>query len=224
MKCPRLKYCGLTRSADVLAAIELGADAIGINFVETSPRCVSEVTARELVSAMDGKALAVGVFVNESIDRVAEIVDSSGIQAIQLHGDEPTSWMINAGDHPLLATIPILRSIPWRGIQTDHALVQDWVNVGHRNLLAFLVDAFVPNQRGGTGHTVRWELLAPRPAVFGKVPILLAGGIKPDNVADAIRQARPDGIDVASGIETAPGIKDAEKMRAVAAVVKSALS
>ncbi|MEQ1824653.1 MAG: phosphoribosylanthranilate isomerase [Pirellula sp.] len=220
---PKLKYCGLTRKVDVIDAIECGADAIGLNFVATSPRRVSPAIARELVQLIDGKAFAVGVFVNSSAAEVARIVVDCGLDCIQLHGDETPEWLTHAFEYSVIQDIPVIRAVTWRDTEQDRSIIASWVNARFPNLVGFLVDAFDPIQRGGTGRTARWDLLNPRPTEFSNIKIGLAGGIQPHNVATAIETALPDGIDVASGIESAPGIKDSAKMLAIAKIAKALL-
>ncbi len=223
---PKLKYCGLTRTVDVDAAIACGVDAIGLNFYPPSPRSVETELARQLTLTVAKRAMVVGVFVNMSPEDVGQIVLACDLDCVQLHGDETPEWMNHAASVPALRGISVIKAVAWRGIPEDQEIVNQWrlgVDRHQENdfqnrprFLGFLVDSFDPIQRGGTGKTARWDLLYPRPTEFQGVPILLAGGIKPENVAESLRIAKPEGIDVASGIESAPGIKDHEKMRAVA--------
>lgn len=223
---PKLKYCGLTRTEDVDVAIACGVDAIGLNFYPPSPRSVGTELARQLTLTIAKRAMVVGVFVNMSPEDVGQIVLACDLDCVQLHGDETPEWMNQAASVPSLQGISVIKAVAWRGIPEDQEMVNQWrlgVQSQQGNdlqnlprLLGFLVDSFDPIQRGGTGKTARWDLLYPRPTEFQGVPILLAGGIKPENVAQSLRIAKPEGIDVASGIESAPGIKDPDKMRAVA--------
>jgi phosphoribosylanthranilate isomerase len=219
--CPKLKFCGFTRHEDVRIAIDCGADALGFNFYPASPRYVSTARAAEFSALADGKALRVGVFVNETPQRVAEIVRMCPLDAIQLHGDESKRWAIEASTFPELRMIPIWKAIAWRGTQhpEDAAIATQWSS----HVTTFLVDAHDPVQRGGTGKTARWDLLAPRPAEFQSLPYLLAGGLKLSNLAEAIAMACPDGIDLASGIESSPGVKDPILMKQLADLAKQLL-
>jgi phosphoribosylanthranilate isomerase len=216
---PKIKFCGLTRVEDITEAIDCGTDAIGINFVPSSPRCVSISLGSELVRAISGRALAVGVFVNADPIDVSRIVEQCGLDCVQLHGDEQPGWVTTATKFPALKSIPLIKAVSWQGMDSERQVVMNWVS-NPVNLWGFLVDAFDPIQRGGTGRTARWELLSPRPTVFRDFPILLAGGLKPGNISQAIQSACPDGIDVASGIELSPGIKDPMKMKAIADIAK----
>lgn len=219
IRLPKIKYCGLTRAIDVSAAIESGADAIGLNFYRPSPRYVSPETARELSQIAAGRALRVGVFVNASPSEVDAVLAICPLDCVQLHGDETPLWIDDASKLPRFDAITFIKAVAWRGQDEDVEFVSNWTTKPIPKLLGLLVDAFDPVQRGGTGKTARWDLLFPRHAAFRKVPILLAGGLTSENVSQAIAIARPDGVDLASGIENQPGIKDHSKMQAIAVVV-----
>lgn len=230
-RVPRLKFCGLTRDVDVESAIESGASAIGLNFVATSKRLITLKVASHLSQIAAGRILRVGVFVNAAPHQVAEILRACPLDAIQLHGDEGTDWVAHAQSYPELVELPILKALPYRGGEDDPA-VDRWsreTKDPESPVSAILVDAYNPIERGGTGKTVRWDLIEPRPASFfatkpsqslvvGKTsaPLILAGGIDRNNVSEACQRAKPDGIDVASGIEIAPGIKDRDAMLSIA--------
>jgi phosphoribosylanthranilate isomerase len=234
---PRLKFCGFTREIDVEHAIQAGASAIGLNFVPKSKRYVDSITAVRLSQIAKGQIQCVGVFANSTVAHVAQLVQSIGLDAVQLHGAEGLEWLASARTHEGLAGIPLIRSLPYRGNLDDPAIAQ-WcreANDPQSVLCAILVDAYDSALLGGTGKTVRWDLLYPRPKAFfasklnelapfenealGAAPLILAGGIDRHNVSQACRRARPDGIDLASGIETEPGIKDRDAMFAVAELV-----
>lgn len=220
---PRLKFCGLRRLEDVRAAIECGADAIGLNFFEKSPRYIVPTMASELALVADGHAARVGVFVNATPAEVSRVLDQCPLDYIQLHGEESPQWLIDRNAFPKVAALPIIRSVAWRGTDEDRLNVESWCSAAsHCKLPAFhlLVDAHDPIQRGGTGKTARWDLLNPRPVCFADTGYLLAGGITADNVTLALSTAQPDGIDLASGIESAPGIKDRSKMESIAIAVR----
>ena len=219
IRLPKIKYCGLTRAIDVSTAIESGADAIGLNFYPPSPRYVSPEAARELSEIAAGRALRVGVFVNASPFEVDAILSVCPLDCIQLHGDEQPGWIDDATRLPRFEAITFIKAVAWRGMDEDVELVSKWTANPHPKLLGLLVDAFDPVQRGGTGKTARWDLLFPRHPAFRKFRVLLAGGLTIENIATAIATAQPDGVDLASGIETQPGIKDHSKMHAIAAVV-----
>ena len=220
---PKIKFCGLTRTADVTAAIECGADAIGLNFYKPSPRYVSPETARELSIVADQRVMRVGVFVNASPMEVDAVLAICPLDCIQLHGDETPEWIDEASYFPLLQSIFFIKAIAWRGTVADQEKVIAWTHNHYPRLLGMLVDAYDPVERGGTGKTARWDLLFPRPKEFRNATILLAGGLTPENISRAIQTAKPDGVDIASGIESAPGMKDYSKMRAIAEVSKRML-
>ncbi len=226
---PRLKFCGMTREEDVEAAVDVGADAIGLNFYPRSKRYILPDRAKRLSDLAVSRLMRVGVFVDASPQQVSEVVDVCPIDAIQLHGDESIEWLDQARSFPTIAHLPIIRAMAYRGAEDDTEL-SSWLDWGVRNEdrpLAILVDAYDPIERGGTGKQARWDLLNPRPSPFDrfskmssvdhqprlKIPLMLAGGITIENVAEAIQTARPDGIDVASGIETKAGIKDCRLMK-----------
>ena len=166
-----------------------------------------------------GRVLRVGVFVNASPSEVDAVLAICPLDCVQLHGDETPQWIDEASQLPRFDAVTYIKAVAWRGQDEDVEFVSNWTAEPNPKLLGLLVDAFDPIQRGGTGKTARWDLLFPRHAAFRKVPILLAGGLTSENVAQAIEIARPDGVDLASGIETHPGIKDHSKMQAIADVV-----
>lgn len=224
IRLPKIKFCGLTRSEDVRAAIECGANAIGLNFYRASPRYVLPETARDLSLAAGRLALRVGVFVNAAPTEVAAVLAICPLDCIQLHGDETPDWIDHASVIPSLKSILFIKALAWRGIEEDRGKVLAWTQREHPRLLGLLIDAYDPVQRGGTGKKARWDLLFPRPKELRNTKILLAGGLTPENISQAIYTAKPDGVDVASGIETAPGIKDHSKMRAIAEVARQKIS
>ena len=223
IRLPKIKFCGLTRTEDVVAAIECGADAIGLNFYKPSPRYVSPETARGLSHAAENLVLRVGVFVNASPTEVDAVLAVCQLDCIQLHGDETPEWIDSAEVFPSLKSLLFIKAVCWRDIEEDRQKVLAWTRRNHPRLLGFLVDAYDPVQRGGTGKIARWDLLFPRPEELRNTSILLAGGLTPENISQAIEIAKPDGLDFASGIESAPGIKDHSKMRAIAENVRELL-
>ncbi|MFN7737696.1 MAG: phosphoribosylanthranilate isomerase [Pirellula sp.] len=231
-KVPRLKFCGFTQLMDVDAAIEAGADAIGLNFYEKSRRYVDPVAASRLSEAMAGRVLRVGVFVDATPLEVAAVVAQCALDAIQLHGEESVAWVEESQTLPELRGLGIIKALPYRGPEDD-PVVAAWSSYGaygDTQLIGLLVDAYDPVLRGGTGRTARWELLNPRPSSFGSgdsgvdsrspTPLILAGGIHRANAAAALEAARPEGIDLASGIEVSPGIKDPDAMREIGRIVR----
>lgn len=201
---PILKICGITRIADARHAIAHGARALGFVFWPQSPRFIDPERAADLVAALPSGVDAVGVFVNASVDDIRSIVAATGISIIQLHGDEPPGYASALG-------WPVLRSI---GINQAERAAREWP-AG----TTFLMDAVDPIRRGGTGATVDWQQAAI--AARGR-RIVLAGGLTPENVAAAISTVRPSGVDVSSGVEDAPGVKNHDKVARFLASARSA--
>jgi len=203
---PKVKICGITNLADALAAVEAGADALGLNFYEKSPRHVSLKTAAEISKQLPPFLMRVGVFVNADEDLVTRAIGECGLSLLQFHGDEPPEFCTQFGLMSMKAfrirDAESLKQIP--EFQTD----------------AYLLDAYSPEARGGTGEKFNWDL-AIEAQKFSK-PIFLAGGLTPENVADAVRKVKPFGVDVASRVESAPGKKDAAKVKTFINAVKSA--
>ena len=220
IRLPEIKFCGLTRIVDVLAAIECGADAIGLNFYKPSPRYVSPEVASRLSLVADKLVMRVGVFVNASPLEVDAVLAICPLDCIQLHGDETPEWLDQASAIPSLNAVSFIKAVMWQGQAEDRKSVLAWTKIKHSQLLGLLVDAYDPVERGGTGKTARWDLLSPRPNEFRDANLLLAGGLTPENISKAMETAKPDGVDIASGIESAPGIKDHSKMRAIAEIAR----
>lgn len=197
----KVKICGITNPEDAQVAIEAGADALGFVFHRRSPRSVDIQTAKAIVAGMPPFVLPVGVFVNEPVKVVRDVMDECGLACAQLHGDETASYC------DALAR-PVLRAIR---IQSRGDLLALAEYKGRANVRGFLVDAFSDQAYGGTGQLVDWALAAEAAKA---AHILLAGGLTPDNVQEAIRQVRPYGVDVSSGVERSPGSKDHDKVRA----------
>ena len=203
----QVKICGVTNVADALAAAEAGADMIGLNFYEKSPRYISFATASEISRALPPFVLRVGVFVNPEESQVVEAIAACGLNLLQFHGDEDSDFCTQFG----LMSVKALRVRDAESLQT----------LENFNTDAFLLDAYSKSGLGGTGEKFNWDL-AVAAQKFGK-PIFLAGGLTPENVADAVKQVRPFAVDVSSGVESAPGKKDAAKVQAFIAAAKSAI-
>jgi phosphoribosylanthranilate isomerase len=208
----RIKICGITNPADAELAASLGADMIGLNFYAKSPRCIDEAIARSILQSLPTSVEPVALFVNESAAQVQRIAQSLDIRTLQLHGDHQE-------------TLPTaMRWIPAFSVADAGDLVRitaylEKLGAAGMTPAAILVDAHVPGMFGGTGQVAPWRLLADfKPAV----PLILAGGLTPENVADAIRIVRPYAVDVASGVESSPGKKDAGKMRRFIDAVRTA--
>lgn len=197
----RVKICGITSVADAQYAVQAGADLIGLNFYPRSPRAVAETTAQEIRAALPGHVLCVGVFVNAARTQIAALVESLELDAIQFHGDEDTTalegWSVQ--------TIQAVR------VPQHESLAGLSERVARSQADYVLLDTYRPGRYGGTGKTFAWEQAASLPVPFLERTIL-AGGLTPENVAEAVRTVRPWAIDVASGVEFAPGRKDVEKL------------
>ncbi|HEY7186747.1 MAG TPA: phosphoribosylanthranilate isomerase [Vicinamibacterales bacterium] len=191
---PIFKICGITRLGDALFAVREGATAIGMVFWPRSPRRVDMAVAADIVAALPADVLAVGVFVNASIDEVREVVNTTGIRVVQLHGDEPPNYAAAIGR-------PIFRSTTLDNV-ADAA--REWPQD-----TTLLLDKADPVRRGGTGEVVDWSRAAN---VARERRILLAGGLTADNIEEAIVSVRPFGVDVSSGVEASPGVKDSSKV------------
>lgn len=226
----QIKICGITTPTDALLVCDSGADAIGINFYPPSPRFVAVDVAAEIAesiarfnSANDHLVATVGVFVNSSIDQILELVKICSLDAIQFHGDESTE--VVAEISRLMADqgmkCQIIRAIRTQSENPDFDRVQSeieaWSNVGCD---AVLLDAAAPGQYGGTGNVVDWEVVS---AFECNVPLILAGGLGPFNVADAIRVSGVRAVDTASGVESSPGKKEKAKVRAFVDAARAAM-
>lgn len=201
----QVKICGITSVADAQAAVEAGTDLIGLMFYEGSPRHISLATAAEISRSLSPFVQRVGVFVNPSEELVLRAIGECGLNLLQFHGDESSDFCTQFG----LMSLKALR------VRDAESLRQ----LEHFNTDAFLLDAYSKSGLGGTGETFNWDL-AVAAQKFGK-PIFLAGGLTPENVADAVRKVRPFAVDVSSGVESSPGKKDAAKVRAFIQAAKA---
>jgi phosphoribosylanthranilate isomerase len=205
----KIKFCGLTNLPDAERAVALGPWAIGLIFWPGSPRRCPLDDAAEIAAAVKRQVEVAGVFVNAPLDTIAETADAVGLTMLQLHGDEGPSFCAEAGRRTGCKVIKAVRVRTRADIQALSAFHTDY----------HLLDSYVRGLPGGTGETFAWELVA---AHRGRVPVIMSGGLTPENVAEAITVARPFAVDVASGVELAPGRKDPEKLAAFAAAVRSA--
>jgi len=202
----RVKICGITNLPDALAAVDAGADALGFMIYEQSPRAISIDSAAAITRELPPFVTKVGVFVDPAIELVKAALAKSQLNAIQLHGNETPEFCADLRASVIKAfRIEGPESLePMRRYQTS----------------AWLLDSFVPGKPGGTGSKFNWDL-AVRAKAWGR-PILLAGGLTPENVASAVKQVQPYGVDVSSGVESAPGKKDRAKMRDFIAAAQAA--
>ncbi len=193
----RIKICGVTRLEDARLAAELGADYLGLNFYPPSPRAISVERAREIAHAVKGQLTIVGVFVNESRERIQELVEQVPLDLVQLHGDESP------------AEVEAFGSLAIKVFRMSGMFDAAWLSE-YPSVAAFLFDCSHPELYGGTGSAWPFEQITDLNA--GR-PVLVAGGIRPDNVRQALERSGADGVDVCSGVEARPGIKDPVAMK-----------
>ena len=195
----RVKICGITNAADAQAAIEAGANLLGFNFYEQSPRRITEEEAAKVRSQLPKRVKAVGIFVNPAPADVIALRRSLKLDAVQLHGEEPPETVAEiAGIVPVIKAFRVKPEFPLATLDE------------YPSAFAFLFDAAHTGQYGGTGHTTDWDVARRASQSYR---IILAGGLKVENVAAAVRIVRPYGIDVASGVESSPGKKDHGRLR-----------
>jgi phosphoribosylanthranilate isomerase len=205
---PKIKLCGITSLRDAERAVSAGAWAIGLIFWPHSPRRCELDAAAEIAAALKRKVEIAGVFVNATLDEVASTADSVGLTMIQLHGDEGPSFCAEAARRTGCKVIKAMRVRSGADIQATASFHTDF----------HLLDSHVAGRPGGTGETFAWELARAHRGP----PLILSGGLNPDNVAEAIEVVRPFAVDVASGVESAPGRKDPDKLEAFVAAVAGA--
>jgi phosphoribosylanthranilate isomerase len=215
----RIKICGITRRADGQAAADAGADAVGLNFVPTSPRRVSPEAARQIAQSLPGRVCKVGVFVNADLTDMVRIAAEVGLDALQLHGDEPPEDIGRLGPISLIRAFRLQAS----GVAPLLDYLARCRELG-RLPDAVLVDAFQPGRYGGTGQVADWPLVRQLVTQLSPLPVVLAGGLTPDNVGAAIDAATPAAVDTASGVESAPGWKDPALVRAFVLRAQTAFS
>jgi phosphoribosylanthranilate isomerase len=197
----RVKFCGMTRLEDAQEAARLGAWAIGLIHHEPSPRRVDPAVAAEIGAALRRRLEVVGVFVNPTLEEVVRAAEDESLTMIQLHGDEGPAFCRETARRTGARVIKAVRVRSGADVQAAAAYHTDF----------HLFDAHRTGQAGGTGESFDWELLATRTS---QVPAILSGGLRPENVREGIAAVRPYAVDVATGVEAAPGIKDHERMAA----------
>ena len=205
---PKIKFCGLTSLEDAQVAVGAGAWAIGLIFWAGSPRRCSLEAAVGIASALRRRVEVVGVFVNPTLDQLVRTADAVGLTMLQLHGDEGPAFCAEAARRTGCKAIKAARIRSGADIQALSAFHTDY----------HLLDSFAPGVRGGTGETFAWEIAR---AHRGPVPVILSGGLNASNVAEAIASVHPFAVDVASGVELSPGVKDPDKLEAFAAAVRA---
>jgi phosphoribosylanthranilate isomerase len=207
MTTPLVKICGIRRADDAKLAAELGAAAIGFVFWQDSPRFIDPYRARPIARVLPPLVTRVGVFVDQPLDYVCGVARLLNLGAVQLHGQESPDYLTaltRAGAPPIVKAVAVSDAFQ----PATLASIPDTVTV--------LLDAHDPITRGGTGRTIDWTLAA---TAARRRPVMLSGGLKAENIADAIAQVQPYAVDVSSGVESAPGVKDALKLRALFAAI-----
>ncbi len=201
----RIKVCGITSARDARGCADLGVDAIGVNFVPASPRCVDVASARAIANAVGAEVLVVGVVANQTVASLRILREAAGLGCLQLHGDERPEEVAELLPHAYKAVRV--------GRERDVALAETMPGP------YLLVDARVDGELGGTGRTFDWALVD---GLAKTRKLVLAGGLTPENVGAAIRQVHPWCVDVASGVESAPAVKDMGRVRAFVEAVRAA--
>ena len=206
MSTSRVKFCGIVRVEDAEHAVRLGAWAVGINLWAGSPRVALPQEAADIADAVRRRTEIAGVFVNSELDAVVDLADQVGLTMIQLHGEEGPVYCETVARRTGCRVIKAARIRSNADIQALAAFRTDY----------HLLDAYVPGVPGGTGASFDWELARTH---RGRTPVILSGGLNPDNVAEAVAVAAPFAVDVASGVESAPGVKDHGRMDAFVAAL-----
>jgi len=202
-----IKICGITNLEDAVAAVAAGADALGFNFYKPSPRYITPQTAREIIEQLPDSILKVGVFVNEASPKLVQnIANESGINALQLHGDESPDYCNELADQYLIKALAVSHDF-------DTQVIERY------QVDAIMLDTKHKTLRGGTGRVFDWSIAQEVSKIVPK--LYLAGGLSPENVAEAIETVRPYAVDACSSLEDRPGIKNHDRLRAFVTAVKS---
>jgi phosphoribosylanthranilate isomerase len=204
----RIKFCGITNLADAERAVTAGAWAIGLIFWPRSPRRCEPGAGVEIAAAVKRRVEVAGVFVNATLDHVTATAEAVGLTMLQLHGDEGPAYCAEAARRTGCKVIKAVRVRSGADVQALSSFHTDY----------HLLDSYTAGVPGGTGETFAWDIAR---AHRGRTPVILSGGLTADNVAEAIEAVRPFAVDVASGTEASPGVKDPEKLRAFADAVRS---
>lgn len=216
----RIKICGITNVDDALTAARAGADAVGLNFYPKSRRGIDAETAGRIVASLPHGISKVGLFVNADVDDVIRRFDGLGLDLIQLHGDEPPGYLAQLGGRPVMRAF---RPGP-DGLEPLRRYLADCRRLGCTPRMV-LIDALVPGRYGGTGQVADWQLLTAYHEAAGthpSPPLVLAGGLTPGNVAEAVATVRPAAVDAASGVESSPGRKDPAAVEAFVRAARTA--
>ena len=209
VRMTKIKFCGITELDDAERAVAAGAWAVGVIFWPRSPRRCAPDVAAEIAAAVKRRAEVAGVFVNATLDHVAEIADGVGLTMVQLHGDEGPAYCAEVARRTGCKVVKAVRVRSRADVQAVSSFHTDY----------HLLDSYIAGLPGGTGETFAWDIAR---AHRSTVPVILSGGLTPENVGEAIAAVRPFAVDVASGIERAPGLKDPDKLDAFADAVRGA--
>lgn len=219
----QIKICGIQNLEDAKACAAGGVDAIGLNFYEKSRRFVDPQMAQHIAKEVSGSIQVIGLFVNHRPEEVAEICSKVNLSAIQLHGNERPEWL--GGFNKLTgSTLKVVRAIRVSAERESDAAaeINEWVKGDYRDQIgAILLDTFQADSFGGTGKRLDWSWLSES-SLLQHRPVILAGGLNPDNVSDAISRVRPDGVDVAGGVEVSGSSKVSKDIPAIEAFVQAA--
>ncbi|HEY5316033.1 MAG TPA: phosphoribosylanthranilate isomerase [Pirellulales bacterium] len=215
----RIKICGITNPADVAAAAEAGADAIGLNFCAASKRCIDLARAEKIIAVLPAHVAKVGVFADMQPAEMIEIAERLGLDMLQLHGRETPADLAMLGGHALIKAFGCGPS----GHAAVLAYLADCQQAGARPGMV-LLDAESAGQLGGTGRLADWPAARAYASEAGVPPLVLAGGLTAENVGEAIRAVRPAAVDTASGVERSPGLKDADKLARFVTAARAAFS
>ena len=213
----RIKICGITEPNDARAVIEAGADAVGLNFYPASPRFVDREKARRIRDVLSPDIVKVGVFVNAAAKDICQIFDELELDLIQLHGDETPDFLTQLGGRPVMRAF----RLGAEGLQPVFDYLERCTQLRCAPKLV-LVDALVKDVYGGSGQSADWSVCGEYSCQQDVPPLVLAGGLTPSNVAEAINQVRPGAVDTASGVESSPGQKDHEAVRAFVRAARKA--
>jgi phosphoribosylanthranilate isomerase len=212
-----LKICGTTNLQDAQSSVAAGASALGFIFAP-SPRRIDVATAAEIISALRSEVEAIGVFVNETPERVAEIADQAGLTGVQLHGDEAAASLPEF--RRALEDRKVIKTLSARALEGGEIKLGAYL-AARDSLDAILLDSGSGQQRGGTGASFDWDAVWPIAQEIRKtMPLIIAGGLTSDNVGQAIERFEPWGVDVVTGVEASPGRKDEAKLRDFVAAVR----
>lgn len=215
----RVKICGIQSTADAEAVAIAGGDAIGLNFFARSPRFVDPAVAAAIAKQTAGRLCRVGLFVNAPPAEVREVFDALALDLIQLHGDEPPAFLAELGGRPVMRAF----RLAGKDLAAIEAYLAECDRLGARPRLV-LLDAYRPDQFGGTGATVDWTAAQRLREQLAELPLVLAGGLVPANVAQAIEAVQPHAVDVASGVETSPAVKDPAQVAAFIQAARTAFA